>query len=99
MPLRIDSDMIIYLHIFYVFSKDVNFEELARCTDDFNGAQCKAVCVEAVSIHVINNVPVVILYCCYCCLPAETCGADSKVQILKVELPVFLQINCTSGLI
>ena len=33
----------------FVFS-DVNFEELARCTDDFNGAQCKAVCVEAVSI-------------------------------------------------
>ncbi|XP_077527809.1 26S proteasome regulatory subunit 6A-B-like [Haemaphysalis longicornis] len=29
------------------FSKDVNFEELSRCTDDFNGAQCKAVCVEA----------------------------------------------------
>ncbi|KAI2662555.1 26S proteasome regulatory subunit 6A [Labeo rohita] len=26
---------------------DVNYEELARCTDDFNGAQCKAVCVEA----------------------------------------------------
>ncbi|THD25305.1 Proteasome (Prosome macropain) 26S subunit ATPase 3 [Fasciola hepatica] len=23
-------------------NKDVNFEELARCTDDFNGAQCKA---------------------------------------------------------
>ncbi len=31
------------------FSEEVNFEELARCTDDFNGAQCKAVCVEAVS--------------------------------------------------
>merc|ERR1712227_1107998 len=28
-------------------SQDVNFEELARSTDDFNGAQCKAVCVEA----------------------------------------------------
>jgi len=28
-------------------STEVNFEELARCTDDFNGAQCKAVCVEA----------------------------------------------------
>ncbi|XP_074650059.1 26S proteasome regulatory subunit 6A-B [Tubulanus polymorphus] len=28
-------------------SKDVNYEELARCTDDFNGAMCKAVCVEA----------------------------------------------------
>ncbi|XP_037083094.1 26S proteasome regulatory subunit 6A-B [Pollicipes pollicipes] len=28
-------------------SPDVNFDELARSTDDFNGAQCKAVCVEA----------------------------------------------------
>jgi len=28
-------------------SKDVNFEELARMTPDFNGAQLKAVCVEA----------------------------------------------------
>lgn len=28
-------------------SKDVNFEELARSTDEFNGAQLKAVCVEA----------------------------------------------------
>ncbi|CAH1725025.1 26S proteasome regulatory subunit 6A-B [Aphis gossypii] len=26
---------------------DVNFEELSRSTDGFNGAQCKAVCVEA----------------------------------------------------
>lgn len=26
---------------------DVNFKELARSTDDFNGAQLKAVCVEA----------------------------------------------------
>jgi len=26
---------------------EVNFDELSRCTDDFNGAQCKAVCVEA----------------------------------------------------
>jgi len=28
-------------------SSDVNFEELARSTPDFNGAQLKAVCVEA----------------------------------------------------
>ena len=28
-------------------SSNVNFEELARCCEDFNGAQCKAVCVEA----------------------------------------------------
>ena len=26
---------------------NVNFDELARCTEDFNGAQLKAVCVEA----------------------------------------------------
>jgi len=30
-----------------VDENDVNFEELARCTTDFNGAQLKAVCVEA----------------------------------------------------
>lgn len=30
-------------------SNCVNFDELSRSTDDFNGAQCKAVCVEAVS--------------------------------------------------
>lgn len=28
-------------------SPDVNYEELARCCDEFNAAQCKAVCVEA----------------------------------------------------
>ncbi|KXJ12184.1 26S proteasome regulatory subunit 6A-B [Exaiptasia diaphana] len=28
-------------------SADVNFDELSRCTDDFNGAMLKAVCVEA----------------------------------------------------
>jgi len=26
---------------------DINYDELSRCCDDFNGAQCKAVCVEA----------------------------------------------------
>jgi SpoVK/Ycf46/Vps4 family AAA+-type ATPase len=26
---------------------DVNFQELARCCDEFNAAQCKAICVEA----------------------------------------------------
>lgn len=30
-----------------VSKKDVNFSELSRCTDEFNGAQLKAVCVEA----------------------------------------------------
>ncbi|KAF6776268.1 hypothetical protein AHF37_03954 [Paragonimus kellicotti] len=36
-------------------NKDVNYEELARCTDDFNGAQCKAVCVEAGMIALRRN--------------------------------------------
>lgn len=40
-------------------SPDVNFEELARSTDDFNGAQCKAVCVEAVSnIYIVMNISI-----------------------------------------
>ncbi|XP_065167368.1 26S proteasome regulatory subunit 6A-B [Atheta coriaria] len=36
-------------------NQDVNFEELARSTDDFNGAQCKAVCVEAGMIALRRN--------------------------------------------
>uniref|UniRef100_A0A0N4ZM88 AAA domain-containing protein n=1 Tax=Parastrongyloides trichosuri TaxID=131310 RepID=A0A0N4ZM88_PARTI len=35
--------------------KDVNFEELSRCTEDFNGAQCKAVCIEAGMIALRRN--------------------------------------------
>ncbi|KAL4825409.1 hypothetical protein H8958_000508 [Nasalis larvatus] len=31
-------------------SPDVTYEELARCTNDFSGAQCKAVCMEACMI-------------------------------------------------
>lgn len=34
---------------------DVNFGELSRCMDDFNGAQCKAVCVEAGMIALRRN--------------------------------------------
>ncbi|CAG7723109.1 unnamed protein product [Allacma fusca] len=36
-------------------SPEVNFEELARSSDDFNGAQCKAVCVEAGMIALRRN--------------------------------------------
>eukprot|EP01134_Creolimax_fragrantissima_P007798 CFRG7798T1 len=36
-------------------SPDVNFDELARCTEDFNGAQLKAVCVEAGMIALRNE--------------------------------------------
>jgi len=38
----------------------VNFEELARCTDDFNGAQLKAVCVEAGMLALRNTKPVIL---------------------------------------
>mmetsp|Transcript_1342 Transcript_1342/g.1611 ORF Transcript_1342/g.1611 Transcript_1342/m.1611 type:complete len:445 (-) Transcript_1342:84-1418(-) len=34
---------------------DINFAELARSTDDFNGAQLKAVCIEAGMLAVRNN--------------------------------------------
>jgi len=30
-----------------ICAPDVNYQELSRCTEDFNGAQLKAVCVEA----------------------------------------------------
>ena len=36
--------------------ENVNFDELSRCTEDFNGAQCKAVCVEAGMIALRHQV-------------------------------------------
>jgi len=38
-----------------VSKKDVNWQELARCTDEFNGAQMKAVCVEAGMVALRRN--------------------------------------------
>lgn len=49
----------------------MNYEELARCTDDFNGAQCKAVCVEAVSmifatlVNLTQVKPLNVVIACY----------------------------------
>ncbi len=40
-------------------SDKVNFTEIARCTEDFNGAQCKAVCVEAGMIALRRGATVV----------------------------------------
>eukprot|EP00954_Amorphochlora_amoebiformis_P000024 1518-Amorphochlora_amoeboformis.AAC.1 len=39
----------------YKHLEEVNFEELARCTEDFNGAQLKAVCIEAGMIALREN--------------------------------------------
>ena len=38
-----------------VSKEEVNFEELARCTEDFNGDQLKAVCIEAGMIALREN--------------------------------------------
>ena len=38
---------ILQIHSRKMVHKEVNFVELARSTEDFNGAQLKAVCVEA----------------------------------------------------
>lgn len=35
--------------------KNVDFNELARSTNDFNGAQCKAVCIEAGMLALKRN--------------------------------------------
>jgi 26S proteasome regulatory subunit T5 len=36
-------------------SSEVNYDEVARCCEDFNGAQCKAICVEAGMIALRRN--------------------------------------------
>ena len=43
---------------------DVNFEELARSTDDFNGAQLKAVCVEAGMLALRRDATEVLSHTC-----------------------------------
>ena len=43
-------------------SPDVNFEELARSTDDFNAAQLKAVCVEAGMLALRRDATEVIIF-------------------------------------
>lgn len=44
---------------------DVNFEELARSTDDFNGAQLKALCVEAGMLALRRDATEVCLSPCF----------------------------------
>lgn len=44
---------------------DVNFEELARSTDDFNGDQLKALCVEAGMLALRRDATEVCLSPCF----------------------------------
>jgi len=60
--------------------KDVNFEELSRCTDDFNGAQCKAVCIEAGMIALRRNA-------------AEVTHEDYMDAILEVQAKKKTNLN------
>ncbi len=46
---------IMQIHSRKMTIQNVNFEELARCCEDFNGAQCKAICVEAGMIALRRN--------------------------------------------
>ena len=62
------------------FSKEVNYEELARCTDDFNGAQLKAVCVEAVRIFFNFELPLTLHY-----------SKRSRIQIKRLCYVVIVQ--------
>lgn len=61
-------------------NKDVNYEELARCTDDFNGAQCKAVCVEAGMIALRRSA-------------SEICHEDYMDAILEVQAKKKTNLN------
>lgn len=69
---------------------DVNFEELARSTDDFNGAQLKAVCVEAGMLALRRDATEVSCSRLYLCGILEP--AVRRVLIISVVL-VLLQVN------
>lgn len=73
---------------------DVNFEELARSTDDFNGAQLKAVCVEA-GMLALRRDATEVLYC-----PMFVAFASSRSNIpkkKKISIPFWLGLIGTSN--
>lgn len=64
---------------------DVNFEELARSTDDFNGAQLKAVCVEAGMLALRRDATEVCIYIyLYLVFSACNCRIDSEDEMVIV---------------
>ena len=63
---------------------DVNFQELARCTEDFNGAQLKAVCVEAGMIALRRE---------------ATCSALSSLSTSLISPPPPLPENLVAPLL
>jgi len=59
---------------------DINFEELARSTDDFNGAQLKAVCVEAGMLALRRDA-------------TEVCHEDFNEGIIAVQAKKKASLN------
>jgi len=55
LPNESARERILQIHARKLNHKGVNFEELARSTEDFNGAQLKAVCVEAGMLALRQN--------------------------------------------
>lgn len=63
---------------------DVNFEELARSTDDFNGAQLKAVCVEAGMLALRRDATEVSILSPTLCAPPNMCIVGLMVWLLSL---------------
>lgn len=58
--------------------KNVNFDELARSTEDFNGAQCKAVCIESVIKNYTIAFQIYFSYIGYDCSSTQRYGSNSR---------------------
>ncbi|KAG0442290.1 26S proteasome regulatory subunit 6A [Dictyocoela muelleri] len=55
LPNLTSRERILQIHARKMKIKDVNFKEIAQSTEGFNGAQCKAVCVEAGMVALRKN--------------------------------------------
>lgn len=77
---------------------DVNFEELARSTDDFNAAQLKAVSSPLSVFHILSNC--LILHDVIASPVIKTYLSESTKVRTQHELTLFLQfLSCISCLI
>ncbi|KAG0419903.1 26S proteasome regulatory subunit 6A, partial [Dictyocoela roeselum] len=59
LPNMTSRERILQIHARKMKTQDVNYREIAQSTEGFNGAQCKAVCVEAGMVALRNNLDVV----------------------------------------
>ncbi len=79
--------------LFINFRPKVNYEELARCTDDFNGAMLKAVCVEAVSLLIIS----VFVNCKFISYCTTSISVPANALISRcLCCPILLGYDCSA---